>query len=114
MLNWLLPTASFARPSEISTQCRDVLQIFAEIDATFLGTLSGAVVTRRRNHIAHTSREVYPDRPDLGVRARPLPGGWYIGTNISNREKLRILKAACKVCRLEFGNDLKFVSSEWR
>jgi hypothetical protein len=33
--------------------------------------------------------------------------GWFIGCNIANREKKKILRAACDVMGLAFGRDLK-------
>ena len=35
-----------------------------------------------------------------------LPGGWYVGTNISNRQKKQLAKAAAEVAGLKFGKDV--------
>lgn len=58
-----------------------------------------------RNHIARSPEEIYPKRPDL-ARAEELHDGWLIGTNIANREKLRIIRAACVAVGLSLGKDV--------
>jgi hypothetical protein len=35
--------------------------------------------------------------------------GWFLGTNISNQDKVRLLRRACDALGLEFGDDLKSV-----
>jgi hypothetical protein len=60
---------------------------------------------KSRNHIARSPEEIYPKRPDL-ARAEEICDGWLIGTNIANREKLRIIRAACDVVGLTLGNDI--------
>jgi len=60
---------------------------------------------KSRNHIARSPEEIYPKRPDL-ARAEEITDGWLIGTNIANREKLRIIQAACKVVGLTLGKDI--------
>ena len=39
----------------------------------------------------------YPERPDLACHAKEIGLGWFIGCNIANREKKKILRAACEV-----------------
>lgn len=60
---------------------------------------------KSRNHIARSPEEIYPKRPDL-ARAEEIIDGWLIGTNIANREKLRIIQEACKVVELTLGKDI--------
>ncbi|MCA0921774.1 hypothetical protein [Pseudooceanicola nanhaiensis] len=60
---------------------------------------------KSRNHLARTPEEIYPKRPDL-ARAEELVDGWLIGTNIANREKLRIIQSACRVAGLTMGSDV--------
>jgi hypothetical protein len=38
--------------------------------------------------------------------ARVVPG-WFVNTNISNRQKAMILRAACEAAGLVFGRDLQ-------
>ncbi len=63
---------------------------------------------RSRNHLATSAAEVYPNRPDLASSAVEIVPGWFVGTNIANREKFRIIKAASEACGLRLGSDLKF------
>lgn len=60
---------------------------------------------KSRNHIARSPEEIYPKRPDL-ARAEEIFDGWLIGTNIANREKLRIIQAACNAVGLTLGKDV--------
>jgi hypothetical protein len=83
----------------------DILTTLARRDPTKIPTLAAAVQTGRRNHIARSVEEVYPERPDL-ARAEEFSPGWFVGLNIANREKMRILRAACSAFGLRFGKDL--------
>lgn len=70
--------------------------------------IATAAKGRTRNHIARTPADVYPNRPDLIHTVVELNPGWFIGTNIANREKHRIVKAACEACGIAFGRDVLF------
>jgi len=83
----------------------DVLKSIADLDPAFLPKLARRIRGRSRNHLAQPHR-VYPKRPDLARTARPIAQGWYLGTNLADREKIRILKAACEVAGLDYGRDL--------
>jgi len=90
-----------------ATATIDILATLASLDPSFLGQLAPKVRGSSRNHLARSPEQVYPRRPDLAHLTKSIVPGWYIGTNIANREKLRILRAACTVTRLTFGIDLK-------
>jgi hypothetical protein len=85
----------------------DVITTLAELDALFLDRLAPLVKKRERNHIARSRELVYPFRPDLGRKARALVPGWYLGTVLSNPDKVIVLKQCCKAAGLIFGVDLK-------
>jgi len=70
--------------------------------------IATAAKGRTRNHIARSPVDVYPDRPDLMHTVVELVPGWFVGTNIANREKHRIVKAACEACGVRFGADVAF------
>lgn len=70
--------------------------------------IATAAKGRTRNHIARIPEDVYPDRPDLVHAVVELVPGWFVGTNIANREKHRIVKAACEACGIRFGTELIF------
>jgi hypothetical protein len=50
---------------------------------------------------------VHPHRPDLHRYTAPIGTGWFVNTNISNRQKAMILRAACEAAGLVFGRDLQ-------
>jgi predicted type IV restriction endonuclease len=86
-----------------------ILRALSRKNPNFLERLSQQVPSRTRNHIASRPEAVYPHRPELAEYTVELEKGWYLGTNIANREKLRILEKACEVEGLTFGKDLKIV-----
>ncbi len=98
------------RQSSAKSAKEALLKILKELsssDPRFFEKLAPRVETRKRKHIATSQSEVYPERPDLASSAVELVPGWWIGLNIANREKVRILKRACEVAKIDFGNDLK-------
>jgi len=84
----------------------EILKEMEKRDRAFYEKLSRKVQGTRRNHIAPRKEEVYPERPDLADMAIEISPGWWIGLNIANREKKRILLRACEVLDIEFGKDL--------
>lgn len=85
-----------------------VLRELAISDAGFLGCCAQHPSNqgRKRRHIARTLAELYPDRPDLHDQHEVLPGGWFVGTNISNAQKADIIKIAASCAKLELGTDI--------
>jgi negative regulator of replication initiation len=85
----------------------NVLRELAQYDDDFFPKLAAKVRGRTRNHVARSRSEVYPGRPDLVRYVKEVGPGWFVGCNIANREKKKILRAACDVMGLAFGQDLK-------
>lgn len=85
----------------------EVLRQISSRDPTKLPLLATAARGRNRNHIARSVGEIYPDRPDL-AQAEEFADGWLVGLNIANREKVRLVRAACDVFGLRFGSDVIF------
>ncbi len=85
----------------------NILRDLAQYDDDFFSKLAAKVQGRTRNHIARSRSEVYPRRPDLARYVKEVCPGWFIGCNIANREKEKILRAACEVMGLTFDQDLK-------
>jgi hypothetical protein len=85
----------------------NILSDLAQYDDDFYPKLARKVRGRTRNHIARSRSEVYPGRPDLVRYVKEVGPGWFIGCNIANREKKKILRAACDVMGLDFDRDLK-------
>ncbi len=84
----------------------NILSDLAQYDDNFYPKLAEKVRGRTRNHIARSPLEVYPGRPDLVRYVKEVGPGWFIGCNIANREKKKILCAACEVMGLDFDRDL--------
>ena len=84
-----------------------ILTDLAQYDDDFFSTLAAKVRGRTRNHIARSRSEVYPGRSDLTRYVKEIGSGWFIGCNVANREKKKILRAACEVMGIAFGRDLK-------
>jgi hypothetical protein len=76
-------------------------------DASFLDRLAIRVPGRSRNHLARSREAVYPRRPDLVNFTREFVPGWWIGTNIANREKQRIVDIAAEVAGVRKGEDIR-------
>lgn len=85
----------------------NILRKLGQYDDSFFPKLAAKVRGRTRNHIAQSRSEVYPARSDLARYVKEIGPGWFIGCNIANREKKKILRAACEVMGIAFGQDLK-------
>ena len=100
----------FGTPRTTRTAKEALIQILCEMakrDPEFFEKLSRTAQGRRPNHLARTREEVYPQRPDLAENAIEIKSGWWIGVNIANREKQRILERACEVINIVYGKDLE-------
>jgi hypothetical protein len=42
----------------------------------------------------------------LAKHTNEIGPSWFVGTNISNREKLSLLRVACEAAGINFGTDL--------
>ena len=83
-----------------------VLRKLAERDTNFLEDFAKQAPGRTRNHIAKVRSDVYPGKPELEAYTTEILPGWWLGTNIANRDKDRLVKIACDVSGLKFGKDL--------
>jgi hypothetical protein len=84
----------------------DVARTLAARDPAFLERFAEAARAKRRNHVARRVEDVYPERPQLLKYVVEFVPGWYLGTNISNRDKVKLLQAACRAARISYGSDL--------
>ena len=61
---------------------------------------------------ARTRTQIAPSRAETGLQPelfkylRPLPGGWWLNTNLSTGDKMRNLRRACDIAGVSFGSDL--------
>ena len=63
---------------------------------------------RKRRYIARTKGELYPDRPDLAnEHSWKLSSGWWLGVNYNKQTIERIIRMACEVAGIDFGNHLQ-------
>lgn len=60
----------------------------------------------KRPYIARTKKDLYPGNPDF-EGGRELRRGWWIDTNLSNDQKVRLLKIACEVAGIKYGSELR-------
>jgi len=74
----------------------DVLRCIARRDPAKLVEVSAAVKTPKRSHVARSPQEINQGRPDL-ARAAEIAPGWLVGLNIANRDKMMIIRAACRI-----------------
>ena len=84
-----------------------VLEKLAERDPHFHEEFAKRAPGRRRNHIARNRSDVYPNKPELETYTTEIVHGWWLGTNIANREKERLVRVACEVAGLRFGKDIE-------
>lgn len=68
--------------------------------------LAERVQGRRRNNIARSPQEINPDRPEL-AKAVEIIDGWLVGLHTANREKMKVIRAACDVMGVNFGTELQ-------
>lgn len=83
----------------------EILGAIVKTDLSKIEALSAAVRSPKRNHIARSPGEIYPNRPDL-ARAAEIAPGWLVGLNIANREKMMIIRAACQKYEISMPADL--------
>ena len=117
-----VPPVSKSQPGKVFATIRETELVTKDATSAFLELLRAiatefpdrlehiatAAKGRTRNHVARAPADVYPDRPDLVHTVVELVPGWFVGTNIANREKQRIIKAACEACGLRLGSDVRF------
>jgi len=84
----------------------DILRTLAKRNPHFIERLAPVVRGRTRNHIARSRNDVYPNKPELTEYTTELVNGWWLGTNIANRDKMRIIEKACEVENLKLGKDI--------
>lgn len=86
-----------------------ILRHLGQQDPGFYEKFSRAAPTRTRNHFSARRDDVYPGRPDLIEYTTEVAAGWWLGTNIANREKVRLAKVACEIAGVQFGTDIDLI-----
>lgn len=95
----------YAEADAISALIR-ILKTLSNRDSQFFSKFAMLAPGRTRNHISSKRSNVYPGKPDLEAYTIEVAPGWWLGTNIANREKERLVKIACGVAGLSFGKDV--------
>ena len=84
-----------------------ILEKLTESDPMFPERFAARKHGRIRRYIAQSKYELYPDRADLCEQnSYESTFGWYIGTNYNKSSIEKIIRLACEVAGLDFGNDL--------
>ncbi len=91
---------------------KDLLsEVFSEL-ATRVPTFCERFATEVRGHsrpyLARDRYELYPNDPARCVsESRELPGGWWLGLHMPNKQKEKLIRRACEVAGLHYGTDLE-------
>jgi predicted type IV restriction endonuclease len=85
----------------------DLLSRLAGRDKAFLGRLATRAAGKKRAFVAREKSTLYPDRPDLRSKSRPLPDGYWLATNNSTAVKRKIIAWAAEEAGLDLGSDLR-------
>jgi hypothetical protein len=85
-----------------------ILRELAKRDPSFLTRCAAHPENfgRKRAYIARTTEELFPDRPDLRPKHEEITEGWLLNTNVNNGIKVQVVKLACEVAGLRFGQDV--------
>ncbi|HZF41995.1 MAG TPA: hypothetical protein VEZ48_01135 [Sphingomonadaceae bacterium] len=83
----------------------EILRALVTRDAAKVQLLSDAIRTPKRSQIDRSPERINPGRPDL-ARAVDIGADWVVGLNISNREKMGIIRTAAKIYGLVIPRDL--------
>lgn len=86
----------------------EVFEMLDQRDPTFLTRFAARPKHgRTRRYLAQTPEELYPNSPHLARdHFHKLRSGWCVATNVSHSGIERIIKMACDVSQINFGQDL--------
>lgn len=84
-----------------------IFAVFAENDPRFCEEFRRRHRGRTREYVAKSPEDLYPGSPHLAKSEfRELPGGYFIGTNMGTAKKMDLIRWACEVAGVRFGQDL--------
>ncbi len=78
----------------------------AAMDSDFCRRYAETHRGRLREYVAKSRDALYPGHHAPKNYAAELPNGWWLATHCSNSDKLKRIRQACQVARIEFGKDL--------
>ena len=87
----------------------NLFEALSENDSTFLERFAALPKHgRTRRYLAKSPEELFPKRPDLVEKnSHQLTSGWWLGGNLSTRSIDKIIRTACDVAELEYGDEVK-------
>lgn len=85
----------------------DILRLFAQENRDFLGRFASREHGRSRRWVARNKSDLYQRADLVEDYSRELVPGWWVGTNYSAAHDMpKIVKTACEVMGIKFGQDL--------
>ncbi len=82
-----------------------VVRTLADCEPSFLERLSWER-GRTRRYVSRSREALYQGSPHLAKCARDIGSGWWLATNVSESDIVRVVRAACRLTDLEYGRDI--------
>lgn len=92
-------TASNAKVAYI-----DVFKALAEQEPELLSRIEPKLLGRKNRGVAKSRQGVSPTA-SMQASAASLPGGWWLLTHLSNKQKVKSLRIACEAAGIRFGHE---------
>ena len=84
-----------------------LFQTLIEQDPTFPERFAARKHGTKRRYLAKSKEDLYPGRPDLSeTHSIRLESGWFLGTNYNKSSIEKIIRLACEVASLQFGENV--------
>lgn len=84
-----------------------IFTVFAKNDPKFCEQFGVRHRGRKLVYVARSREELFPRHPHLAKSAaRELPGGYFLGTHMGSPRKVELIRWACEVAGVRFGQDL--------
>ncbi|MEA3326104.1 MAG: hypothetical protein U9R53_02170 [Chloroflexota bacterium] len=89
----------------------EILNALADRDPTFLHRYENLPKHgRSRRYVATNRHDMNPSRPDLALSdtySHEFRPGWYVNINLSKRSIEKVIRLACQVANIQYGEDIK-------
>ena len=93
--------------SNATSVMRELFEALYEKDSTFPDRFAARKHGTKRRYLAKSKEELYPGRPDLSeTHSIQLKFGWFLGTNYNKSSIEKIIRLACEVASLQFGENV--------
>ena len=84
----------------------EILRALVTLDPDKVSELSVALRKRTRSIVDRSPQLINPNRPDL-AEAVDIGNGWMVGLNLSNQDKMRVIRTAAQIYGLRMPEDLR-------